>query len=216
MAKQQQTKQTGPTDAPEDLKGDGDAATATAAPPLTVTGAMAFAEQVSDGPKPGMETLSQLPPGMIPPPAQVATLPKAEQMHYYAVFPDMAPKPVDGAPGVWMNNDGTPYVPRQRTGGQFSALVVEITNRWRKDLKRIVVVPMGRPEDKSSYGVKEHEIVTKRVECIFDFESDLLECLKAFGMDAAGDPLRAKMEARGFRGAYDDPGTTPGLMRPNI
>lgn len=203
MAKQTKPPTAGPADAPADLQGD------SPAPSLTVEGAQALAAEVADVPKMEMATVSQLPPGMIPPPATVFHLPEPDKKHFYEVFPDMAPKAVEGTcPTVWVNADGTPYVPRQRRGGQFSAMVVEIANRWRKDLKRVIVVPMHTNPDE--YKVKEYEVINKRVEAIFDFESDLIECMKAFGI-TAGDPLRAKLEAKGFKGAYDEPSTTPGM-----
>lgn len=143
-------------------------------------------------------------------PAPVATLPPIEKKHFYKVWPHMQPRPAGpSAPGVLLNPDNTVYQPRQREGGQFSVLRLEFGNMWTPDAPpREAVLPLCTEE--GDYGKREGEIIRSRTEVIFDFQDQMLACLKAFGKkpDPLADNMVRNLRAQGFMGPvqqYDAP-----------
>lgn len=157
-----------------------------------------------------------LAPGQLPPAATVFQMPGLKQKSYFECFPEMAPIPAGPeSPGVWLHRSGQPYTPRQRRGGQFAALMLIITNNYRRDVVRREVVPANTLEDDYPYN-KDYEVVTERIEVICDFEDERDALLEAFGrVSRRTDPLAARMRQKGF-GDYDNEQTTPGMQHAGL
>lgn len=118
-------------------------------------------------------------PGVIP--SRVAErfhMPAVKQLHYSAVFPDAVPQAHETAPGVFVNPDGSPFTPREITGGQFAAILLRIRGKFGGPIREVGVPLSTQPQD---YPVKPHERVTERIEVVFDFEDEMQEFLAQFG-----------------------------------
>lgn len=196
---------TAPKDAPKDLLEDEiaepstDTAVATAPAPASAPGV----------PAPGV---MQAGPGVIVPQLVASTfsMPDVINQHVSEAFPDAMPRPMANNPGVWMYPNGELFLPRQRRGGQFSFLLVDMSNAVTKRERRIAL-PIKERDNPDAFGLRGMEHVTARIEIICDFEDQMLAFLKEFGIPDAGDPLAQRMRAKGL--SYDQ-APTPGLMGP--
>lgn len=159
-------------------------------------------------PAPGMMTAA--PGTLVPAIAPQFNLPAIVQRHVSEAFPDAMPRPLLHNIGVWVWPDGEVYTPRERRGGQFSFLVVDVKNVVTDKTRRIPMT-LAKKDDVDGYGLRGMERVEARTEVVCDFEDHMIKFLKAFGDEYAGDPLGRRMAAKGLR--YDD-SPTPGLMGP--
>ncbi len=130
-------------------------------------------------------------------PARIARVPNSARVHWTTLYPQMRRRdPITGGPAA----------ERMRTGGQFSARRLTMVNKFT-GAKRHAVVPMHRPS--SQWGIESYERVMDpdnypgdpepgNIEVIFDFEDELHEFMKAFGVNSRIDPLRANDSGSAF------------------
>lgn len=154
-------------------------------------------------------------PGVIPNrAARRFHLPPIRQQHYSVVFPESVPQPLQSSPGVFVNPDGTPFMPKEIKGGQFGALLLKVQGRYGGPVREIGL-PLCTAEQQ--YPIKDFERVVERTEVIFDFEEDMQAFLAQHKASNA-DPLAAQF-ARGGNGVgrgvvdprlYDAEETTAG------
>ncbi len=121
-------------------------------------------------------------------PAPQAITPAAVKIHANVLFPHLA-----------QNRDavtGQPLPPRLRTGGQYSARLVNLVNKFNPDQKRQLGLPIHI--DPRNWPIAEYERLSDQetdgkpgnIEVIFDFEADKNAFLKSHGSRGEIDPLK--------------------------
>jgi hypothetical protein len=152
--------------------------------------------------KPRLEALKgpttvpyQMPPQASP--APLAKVPAAVKVHWTQLYPNIAR--IDP-------QTGQPRQTRQRRGGQFSARRLTVVNIFDPKDIRFVVVPIHM--DASNWPLAHHQRLSDpsvypedrsqgNIEVIFDFEDELADFMRAFGIEPRIDPLKKNDVAGG-------------------